>query len=198
MLDVPLMENSGALDAVLVVISDDDENSGSACSNGVFRNDDGGLTGDGCTVTFTRGVTLTGDRLAGTGVDAAAGLTLHLMTKCAEDAPGLAGAERSSESVEFSSWPNERDSSEKAPELEAFEPLRGRRLVVGDDVDLLSRDGGTRVDDVTIALLPLEIITERGFGAVVVPIVFDVEDNKEDTKLAGLVIEEAAHLLVLS
>ena len=108
-------------------------------------------------------------------------------------------AERSKESVEFSSGPNERDTSEKAPELDAFESFRGNSVVdVADDGDLPSIDGGTRVDDVTIALLPLEIITEWGFGAVVVPIVFDVDDNREETMLDGLVIEERTLLLVLS
>ncbi len=76
-LDAPLMENSGALDAILVVIfEDDDENSGTLFDIGVLRNaddvDDGIESGDeskrddrvvidGCwTVTLTRGVNVTG------------------------------------------------------------------------------------------------------------------------------------------
>jgi hypothetical protein len=50
-LDAPLMENSGALDAILVVIfEDDDENSGTLFDIGVLRNaddvDDGIESGD--------------------------------------------------------------------------------------------------------------------------------------------------------
>lgn len=77
-LDVPLIENSGALDAILVVIfdADDDEYNGILLVVGVLRNvddvDDGPESGDeskrddrvvtdGCwTVTLTRGVNVTG------------------------------------------------------------------------------------------------------------------------------------------
>jgi hypothetical protein len=56
---------------------------------------------------------------------------------------------------------------------------------------------------VTIVLLLLEVVTEWGFGAVVVPIVFDVDeadddDNKEGTISDELVIGERTVLLILS
>ncbi len=67
---------------------------------------------------------------------------------------------------------------------------------------LTSTDGGIRVDDVTIVLLLLEVVTEWGFGAVVVPIVFDVDgddDSKEGTIFDELVvIDERTVLLILS
>ncbi len=67
---------------------------------------------------------------------------------------------------------------------------------------LTSTDGGIRVDDVTIVLLLLEVVTEWGFGAVVVPIVFDVDgddDSKEGTIFDELVvIGERTVLLILS
>ncbi len=55
----------------------------------------------------------------------------------------------------------------------------------------------------TIVLLLLEVVTEWGFGAVVVPIVFDVDeadddDNKEGTISDELVIGERTVLLILS
>ncbi len=72
-----------------------------------------------------------------------------------------------------------------------------------NDDGLTSTDGGIRVDDVTIVLLLLEVVTEWGFGAVVVPIVFDVDetdddDNKEGTIFDELVIDERTLLLILS
>jgi hypothetical protein len=75
--------------------------------------------------------------------------------------------------------------------------------VDGDDDNddgLTSTDGGIRADDVTIVRLLLEVVTELGFGAVVVPIVFDVDDddNKEGTIFDELVIGERAVLLLLS
>jgi hypothetical protein len=74
---------------------------------------------------------------------------------------------------------------------------------VDNDDGLTSTDGGIRVDDVTIVLLLLEVVTEWGFGAVVVPIVFDVyetddDDNKEGTIFDELVIDERTLLLILS
>jgi hypothetical protein len=63
---------------------------------------------------------------------------------------------------------------------------------------LASTDGGIRVDDATIVLLLLEVVTEWGFGAVVVPIVFDVDDDKEGTIFDELVIDERTLLLELS
>jgi hypothetical protein len=74
---------------------------------------------------------------------------------------------------------------------------------VDNDDGLTSTDGGIRVDDVTIVLLLLEVVTELGFGAVVVPIVFDVDetdddDNKEGTIFDELVIDERTLLLILS
>ncbi len=45
-LDVPLMENSGALDAILVVIFDDDGNNGTLFDIGVLRNVDDGIESD--------------------------------------------------------------------------------------------------------------------------------------------------------
>lgn len=85
-LDVPLMENSGVLDAILVVIFDDDgEYNGILFDVGVLRNvddiDDGTeLDGeskrddpvviDGCwTVNLTRGVNITGGGNGDVGVD---------------------------------------------------------------------------------------------------------------------------------
>jgi hypothetical protein len=72
-----------------------------------------------------------------------------------------------------------------------------------DDDGLTSTDGGIRVDDVTIVLLLPEVVTEWGFGAVVVPIVFDVDktdddDNKEGTIFDELVIDGRTLLLILS
>jgi hypothetical protein len=46
--------------------------------------------------------------------------------------------------------------------------------------------------------LLLEVVTEWGFGAVVVPIVFDVDDDKEGTIFDELVIDERTLLLELS
>jgi len=53
---------------------------------------------------------------------------------------------------------------------------------------LTSIDGGIRVDDATIVLLLLillllEVETEWGFGAVVVLTVFDVDDDREGTRV---------------
>jgi hypothetical protein len=71
-----------------------------------------------------------------------------------------------------------------------------------DDDGLTSTEGGIRVDDVTIVLLLLEVVTEWGFGAVVVPIVFDVDDgddNKEGTIFDELLVTaEQTVLLLLS
>lgn len=75
-----------------------------------------------------------------------------------------------------------------------------------DDDGLTSIVGGIRVADVTIVLLLLEVVTEWGFGAVVVPIVFDVDevvvdddnDNNEGTIFDELVIDERTLLLILS
>ncbi len=69
-----------------------------------------------------------------------------------------------------------------------MESLRGNNV----DDGLTSTDGGIRVDDVTIVLLLLEVVTEWGFGAVVVPIVFDAddEDDKEGTIFDELIIDE--------
>ncbi len=72
-----------------------------------------------------------------------------------------------------------------------------------EDDGLTSTDGGIRVDDATIVLLLLEVVTEWGFGAVVVPIVFDVDDDDDDNKEGTIVdelivIDERTGLLILS
>ena len=88
-----------------------------------------------------------------------------------------------SESEEFSSPPNERESSEKAPELDALESLRGIRVDGDDDDDdfELTTEGGTSVDaEATMMLLLLEVETARGLGAVVVPLVFEVDEDDGD------------------
>ena len=196
-LDAPLKENSGALDVELVVIM------GIVLDVGVFRYDDddgvtfsgdeskrdGRLVIDGCwTVTLTRGVNMTG----GVGVDVV-GLTLHLITKC----DGAGDVWLNNESEEFSSWPNDRDASENAPELDAFESLRSCNVDDDDDDDgLASTVGGTSVDDTTIVD---EVVAERGLGAVVVLIVFEiVDDNNEGTTFVELVIDERRLFPVLS
>lgn len=124
------------------------------------------------------------------------GLTLHLITRCdAAPAVGL-----NSESDEFSSWPNERDASEKVPELDAFEFLRVWGVRVDDEDDDMEGDlasivGGTSVDEATIVV---EAGVLRGFGAVVVPVIFEIEEERSDGEtLAELMIDERRPLLVL-
>ena len=67
---------------------------------------------------------------------------------------------------------------------------------------LASTDGGIKVDDATIVLLLLEVVTEWGFGAVVVPIVFDVDDDNDDDddddNKEGTIVDERTFLLILS
>lgn len=52
-----------------------------------------------------------------------------------------------------------------------------------DEDGLASTDGGISVDDVTIVLLLLEVEVEWGLGAVVVPIVFEMVDERENNGL---------------
>lgn len=86
--------------------------------------------------------------------------------------------------------------------MDAFEPFRGSNV---EEDGLTSTDGGIRVDDVTIVLLLLDVVTEWGFGAVVVPIVFevdeedDVDDDNEGTIVDELIVTgEQTVLLILS
>ena len=68
----------------------------------------------------------------------------------------------------------------------------------GED-GLASTDGGIKFDDATIVLLLLEVVTEWGFGAVVVPIVFDVDDDDDDDdNKEGTIVDERTLLLILS
>lgn len=193
-LDAPLTENSGALDVVLVVII------GKVFEVGVFKCDDerfsddeskrdGRVVIDGCwTVTLTRGVNVT----KGVGAEFV-GFTLHLITKCDD---GWVN----NESDEFSSWPNDLDCSEKAPELDALEFLRGTS-VWDDDVDdgLASAVGGISVDDATIVA---DVVPKCGLGAVVVPTNFESDDDddvdKEGARFVELVIDEKWFFPVLS
>ena len=85
------------------------------------------------------------------------------------------------------------------PELDAFEVLRvwGVRVDDEHDVegDLASIVGGTSVDEATIVV---EAGVLRGFGAVVVPVIFEIEEERsEGETLAELMIDERRPLLVL-
>ena len=60
-----------------------------------------------------------------------------------------------------------------------------------EDGNLPSMEGGIRVDVVTIALSPsLGRVTEWGFGAVVVPIVFEVDEDNDDDDNEGTIVDE--------
>lgn len=50
-----------------------------------------------------------------------------------------------------------------------------------------STDGGIRVDEVTIVLLLVVVVTEWGFGAVVVPIAFAVDGDEDEE---GTIVDE--------
>lgn len=65
---------------------------------------------------------------------------------------------------------------------------------------LTSTDGGIRVDDVTIVLLLVDVVTEWGFGAVVVAIVFEVDEDNEGTIVDELIVtgEQTVLLTLLS
>jgi hypothetical protein len=84
------------------------------------------------------------------------------------------------------------------PELDAFESLRVCRASVDEDGEedgFAPTAGGTSVDEATIVVVAGVL---RGFGAVVVPIVFEIEDdNSEGATVAELVTAERRPLPVL-
>lgn len=81
--------------------------------------------------------------------------------------------------------------------MDAFESFRGSNV---EEDGLTSTDGGIRVDDVTIVLLLVDVVTEWGFGAVVVPIVFEVDEDNEGTIVDELIVtgEQTVLLTLLS
>ena len=65
-----------------------------------------------------------------------------------------------SESKEFCSPPNDRERSEKVPELDALESLRGSKVNGDDNAFEWTTDGGTSVDaEATMMLLLLDVET---------------------------------------